>query len=572
LWSSVLQRPAIDPDENFIDAGGNSLSGVALVARVRDSFGVPLKLSDVFAAPILGELAQVIDRLPASREAGTTDATPARHGSGPAPLSFAQERMWFLERLRPGSPAYHVPVAMRIVGPLDVAALQVALDGVVARHDSLRTTVAHVDGRAVQAIAPTGAVRLRTVDVDDEALRGLAEREALAPFDLERGPLIRCLLLRSSAEDHTLVIAIHHFAADDWSLGVLLDDLQVNYRAARRGGAPLPRLAWQPSDFAVQQRGRCNPQRLKELTSRERDRLSGAPTMIELPGDHPRPAIATSRGGRVHLRRSAEDRDRMAALGRDERASLFMVWLAGLAGFVSRITGRDDLLLGTISSGRTTLGSEPLVGFFTNTLVLRVRTVDDPSFAELVRRARRTLLEAEDGQELPFERLVEALRPDRDLRRHPLVQMVLALDLPLGERELDDGTVLRPREIDTHTARFDLTIRLRDDGADGLLLTLLYNADVFERATAERWAVQLARMVDEGVARPGTRVSELPLMDESERRTALEQARGERRAVPDERLHEVVEAWAQREPTAPAVIAGDRVIAYAELNRRANAL
>ncbi|HYR10725.1 MAG TPA: condensation domain-containing protein, partial [Longimicrobium sp.] len=385
-------------------------------------------------------------------------AIPAR-GEGPAPLSFAQERLWFLDRMEPGNAFYNLPNAVRMRGALDVPALQRALGEIVRRHESLRTVFAEADGSPVQVIAPFGGFALPVENLSglgeadrEAAARRRVQEEAARPFDLSAGPLFRAALLRLGEEDHVLLLSMHHIVSDGWSLGVLLRELSALYSAYRKGReSPLPELGVQYADYAVWQRGQLAGEALDRQLAYWRERLSGAPELLELPTDHPRPAVQTYRGETVPVELSPELLGRLQALGRSEGATLYMTLLGAFQVLLSKYSGSTDIVVGSPIAGRTRKELEELIGFFVNTLVLRTDLSGDPSFREVLRRAREVTLGAYEHQEMPFEKLVAELQPERSLSHSPLFQVVFTLrdaggaawELP-GVRtevvELDPGT------------------------------------------------------------------------------------------------------------------------------------
>ncbi|HEX2077834.1 MAG TPA: condensation domain-containing protein, partial [Longimicrobium sp.] len=394
-------------------------------------------------------------------------AIPAR-GEGPAPLSFSQRRLWFLDRMEPGNVFYNLPNAVRLRGALDVPALERALGEIVRRHEALRTTFAEADGSPVQVIAPFGGFALPVEDLSGlgEADREAAARrrvgeEAARPFDLSAGPLFRAGLLRLGAEDHVLLLSMHHIVSDGWSLGVLLRELSALYAAYREGReSPLPELPVQYADYAVWQHEQLAGGVLDRQLAYWRERLADAPALLELPTDHPRPAVQTYRGATVPVELSVELLERLQALGRSEGATLYMTLLAAFQVLLSKYSGSKDIVVGTSIAGRTRKEFEELIGFFVNTLVLRTDLSGDPSFRETLRRVREATLGAYVHQELPFEKLVAELQPERSLSHSPLFQVVFSLqdrNQPVGGLAgLKAGGV----EAELGTAKFDLELNL----------------------------------------------------------------------------------------------------------------
>ena len=456
------------------------------------------------------------------RSAGAPQRIPRRPSSGePLPLSFAQERLWFLDRLLPGGTAYNIPLALRIEGDLAPALLAAALREVVRRHEALRTTFRERGGRPEQVIAPAGEWSLPWIDLTAlpagpraAEARRLAQGEAERPFDLERGPLLRAVLLRLAAGEHALLLAMHHIVSDGWSMGVLVREITALYTAGWRvgsseDGAQLsepgraslstarssipPALPIQYADFAVWQRGWLQGERLAAQLGYWRRQLAGAPGALELPADRPRPPAPSFRGARVRFTLAdAVAAGRLADLARRGDATPFMVLLAAFQVLLGRYSGKDDLLVGSPIANRNRPELEPLIGFFVNTLVLRGDLAGDPAFGELVERARATALGAYAHQDLPFERLVEELRPERHLARNPLFQVMLALqNAPLGRVELP-GLTLAPLEFDAATAQFDLHLDVTEVAGEWTA-ELVYATDLFDAATVRRLAGGIER-------------------------------------------------------------------------------
>ena len=523
LWHDVLGVEALSVTDDFFALGGHSLLATQLVSRVRETFGVELPVQAVFQAPTVESLAARIAAARSTGEAGALDGPiPRVPRGGPLPLSFAQERLWFLDRLAPGNPAYNIPLALRLRGELDPDALAGAFAGIVGRHEALRTTFGERQGRPFQEIAPPpSGWSLPVLDLSQirdpaAVVPGLAAEEAAAPFDLSHGPLLRTRILRLGPEDHVLLLTLHHIVADLWSLGILVREV-----AALLQGNPLPELPVQYADFAAWQRERMSGGELERQLAFWRGQLTGAPPALELPTDRPRPATATLRGGSFPV---ALGRDLTAALdglGRRGEATRFMVLTAALAALFSALSGQPEVVLGAPIANRRRPEAEGLIGMFVNTLALRVYpTAGRPPFGAVLARVRRTALAAYDHQDVPFERIVEELQPRRDTRRHPLFQAVLALqNAPLGRTEIP-GLAFEPLEIDSPATQFDLTVSLHD-GEDGLRGRVEYAADLFDEATVRRWMGHLAALLAAAAAEPERPLDELPWLAAGERRQLL---------------------------------------------------
>ncbi|HEX6373985.1 MAG TPA: amino acid adenylation domain-containing protein [Longimicrobium sp.] len=496
-----------------------------------------------------------------------------------APLSFAQERLWFLDRLQPGGTGYNVTAALRL-GAVQPRALERALAEVVRRHEVLRTTFHEVDGVPVQVAAPAEGFTLPVEDLSglDPAAREAETRRRLAresahPFDLTAGPLFRATLLRHGAQEHVLLLNMHHIVTDGWSMGILFRELRALEAAYREGlPAPLPELPLQYADYAAWQREQGRGEGAERRLAYWRDRLAGAPELLELPTDRPRPPVPSFRGAGVPVHLSAEVLDRLRALGRREGATLYMVVLAAFQLLLSRYAGSGDVVVGTPVAGRTRPEVEGLIGFFVNTLVLRTDVSGDPSFRALLARVRETVLGAYEHQDLPFERLVAELQPERSLSHAPLFQVVFLMEDAAPGGEAAPGAAGRPVQTEFGTIQFDLTLSLAAH-PDGLRGTLSYAAELFDQPSMERMGAHLQRVLEQVAAAPDLPLSRVELMGAMERRRVLEEwSRPAQVPSAGRCVHELVAEQAARTPDAVAVALGADALTYRELDGRANRL
>ncbi|MEW5930922.1 MAG: amino acid adenylation domain-containing protein, partial [Gemmatimonadota bacterium] len=502
--------------------------------------------------------------------------------TGPLPLSFAQQRLWFIDRLEPGSPAYNMPFPLRLRGPLDAAALRAALDALVARHETLRTTFAEREaGRPVQVVHPPAPVELAGTDLRElpeaerePAAERLAADDAIRPFDLARGPLLRCTLLRLGEEDHVLCLTLHHVVSDGWSMQVLEREVGALYAAFARGEEPgLPELPVQYADFAVWQREWMSGETLQAQLAYWRERLAGAPPLLEVPTDRPRRAGLGARAGHTRLALPAGVSQALRGLSRREGATLFMTLLAGFQALMSRYAGQEDVVVGTPIAGRNRRETEGLIGFFVNSLPLRADLSGDPSWTELLGRVRETALGAYEHQELPFERLVEELEVDRSLAHTPVFQVMFTLHRPGGTDEPSrvGELALEPFGAGVGLAKYDLDLGFADAG-EALSGSIAYHAELFEPGTVERMAAHLEATLEAMAARPDARISEASLLSAAERARVVDEWNRTARTFPDACIHELFEAQAARSPDAPALAWGGRELSYRELDAAANRL
>ncbi|HEX6910169.1 MAG TPA: condensation domain-containing protein, partial [Longimicrobium sp.] len=557
IWAEVLHVERVGVHDNFFELGGHSLLGTRVVSRVREVFGVEPGLRALFEAPTVAGLAARVDALRRAGEPAPPPLVPVER-TGALPLSLIQERFWFLSSM-PGSGSYVIPAVVRLGGALDVPALERALGEVVRRHEALRTSFGEADGAPVQVIAPFTGFALAVEDVShlgpdarEAELLGRALDDAGQPFDLAAGPLFRASLLRLADDEHALLLAMHHVVSDGWSLGVFHRELAALYAAYRDGReSPLDALPVQYADYAAWQAAQLRGDVLEAQLAYWRARLAGAPALLELPTDFPRPAVQAYRGGYEHLALGPELLQGLRALGRAEGATLYMVGLAAFQVLLARYGAGEDVVVGSPIAGRTRPEVEPLIGFFVNTLALRTDLSGDPPFREVLRRVRETTLGAYDHQDLPFEKLVAELQPERSLSYSPLFQVTFAADDALSSTLEMDGLRVEPVEADAGTIKVDLALTL-SPSADGLAAGLAYRTDLFEHATAARMLAHLRRVLEQAVADPAVRLSRVELLDAAERHRVVV-AWNHGADVPAGCIHTLFAAQARRTPDADAL-------------------
>jgi amino acid adenylation domain-containing protein len=576
MWAELLQVKRVGRGDNFFSLGGHSLQAVRVVTHIRQRLGVAMTVADLFAHAVLADLASSLKR------AMPAELPPiVRVGRGPRlPLSFAQQRLFFLAQMEEASRAYHVPWGLHLKGKLDAAALRRALDRIVARHEALRTTFVLLDGEPVQRIASAADSRFHMVERDlrrhreaPAELNRLLTDHANAPFNLQTGPLIRGLLVRESEDEHTLLITMHHIVSDGWSLGVFRNELSKLYSAFRLGAEdPLPRLPVQYIDYAMWERQWLEGGALRQQGEYWKRALQDAPAFLELPTDHARPAQQDYRGGIEELVLEHELTAGLKELSWRQGTTLYMTLLAGWAALLACLSGQTEVVLGTSVANRGRAETEGLIGFFANTLALRV-DVSGVSVRELLKRVKEVSLGGQQNQNVPFERVVDLVRPERSLAHNPLFQVSLAWqNAPEGTLMLG-GVEAKPLEsLPYQPAKFDLTLYMRE--ANGTISgELEYATSLFEPGTIRRYREYFRRLLKGMVAHEWEMVDRLGILSESEREQILYKWNETSVEFPSSKTaHELFEEQVEKTPAAAAVEYEGRQLTYVELNRQANRL
>jgi amino acid adenylation domain-containing protein len=524
VWEEILGVERVRVHDNFFELGGHSLLATQVMSRLRTAFGVELPLRCMFDTPtVAGLAAQIETRLKTSWGLTTTPRIERASRDRELPLSFAQERLWFIDRLAPGATSYNIVSALRLSGRLDLSALERSLNEIARRHEILRATFRQSDSEPVQTIWAPRAIELRVLDLSDRAeadreaeVRRIIGEEVRRPFQLSEGPLWRVRLLRLRGEEHVALLAMHHIITDGWSFGVLTRELAALYESFSQGmPSPLPELPIQYADFAVWQRQWLCGETLDAQLDYWRRRLAGAPCLLKLPYDRPRPPGQILRGAKVSFQLSPGLTQSLQKLSRREGGTLFMVLLAVFKILLHRYTRQEDIVVGADMANRNREETEGLIGFFVNMLVLRTDLSGDPSFSELLGRVREVALGAYANQDLPFGKLIEGLHVQRSSNINPLFQVVFVLQNTPAEELRAPGVTITPLPVETEAAQFDLVLAM-EERSEGLVGALTYSADLFERATAERMVRHLRKLLEEVVRDPERRLSSLQLMAEEE--------------------------------------------------------
>jgi amino acid adenylation domain-containing protein len=580
IWAHILEQKKVGIHDGFFDLGGHSLLATQLISRVREALQVELPLRSLFEGGSVAEMAALIEAKLSEQNEIQAPAIIAIPRSGPVPLSFAQQRLWFVDQYQPGGAFYNIPVAVRLNGPIQVDALERTLKTIVERHEVLRTSFMQVDGEPWQLISPDASIEVPITSLEQlpaeereaEAKR-LAQKEAATPFDLASGQLLRAHLLRLNADDHVLLFNMHHIVSDGWSMSVLVREVGALYEAfVNHNPSPLPDLQVQYADFAHWQRQWLQGELLESQLRYWTKQLADAPAALELPIDRLRPATQTFHGASRALLLPKTLTESLREMSNREGCTLFMTLLAVFQVMLRCYSGSVDVAVGTDVANRNRGEVEGLIGFFVNQLVMRTDLSGDPTFRELLTRVRETALAAYAHQDLPFDKLVEAINPERDLSRTPLFQVKLLLqNTPKEALYLPQLTVNR-FEFESGIARFDLVMSLTD-GPAGLTALIGYNTDLFEQATIDRMLGHFQSLLQQYVADPQLRLSQLSLLTSIEERQALVEWNQTERVFPDEAcLHQLIETQAARTPDAIALVFEDEQISYGELEARANRL
>ncbi|MBB1259198.1 non-ribosomal peptide synthetase [Streptomyces alkaliterrae] len=574
VWADILGCEKVGVHDDFFHTlGGNSLGATRVVARVRAATKVALQVATLFESSTVAQLAELIDDERAACKADADDTITPIERSGPLPLSYAQRRIWVLTQVDGANAAYNIPASFRISGPLDTACLVRALSEVLRRHEALRTNFATVDGVPAQIVREASAVDVPVLDVPAPDVLSRAQAFAARPFDLERDELFRAEILRVAPEEHVLLLCLHHIVSDGWSTAVLWQEIVTLYRVFRADQpSPLAPLAIQYADFASWQNQWLETDGIRPQLEYWTEQLRGLPALLNLPTDRPRPAVQGIEGATVPITLDRTTTDALRALAGERQSTMFMALLTAVNVLLSRYSSQEDIAVGTPIANRTRAEAEALVGCFFNTLVIRTDLSGDPSFEELLGRVREVTLAAQTHQDLPFERLVEALNPPRDPGHTPLFQALFVYQTAPGDGLDMDGLGIEPLALPGSVAKYDLTVDLVEND-EGLTGRVEYRTDLFDAATIERLVDHFTELVRAIVREPATRIGEFTFLGEPERELVLSDWNRDYVARTDELfVADAFEARAKATPQATALVFGNRSLTYGELDREANRL
>jgi amino acid adenylation domain-containing protein len=580
IWKEVLKRDAIGCHDNFFQSGGDSIFGAQMIARATAEFGIAVPLFLLFRNPTIAGLAEWLQ---SARKHGAPEAKPLTSVARPErlPLSYAQQRLWFLSQMEDVSKAYHIAYGARLKGRLESAALRRSLDCILARHEALRTAFIVMNGEPLQRIMAGDDSRFDLKEIDlrpsrnaEKQLERLLAQEANTPFDLEAGPLIRGKLIRLGEEEYVLLITMHHVVSDGWSMGVLLSEMSALYAAFLHGRAnPLPELSVQYADYALWQREWMQGEILQQQANYWRTALKDAPAVLELPMDHSHPAMQDYAGNFCSVALGERLCGSLRKLSQSHGVTLFMTLLAGWAVLLMRLSGQQDIVVGTPVANRTRSEIENLIGYFANTLAIRLDLSGQPAVGELLARVKARVLGAQQHQDIPFEQVVEAVQPARNLAHNPLFQVVFAWqNVPQGALTLP-GLELQPLDL-THprNAKFDLLLTLKEENGQ-IAGTLEYATSLFKAITMERYLGYFAALLEAMAADDSSCIDRLSMLDEEERREIVYTWNRKQAEYPGRRcIHELFEQQVEESPQATAVVDDGKALTYEELNRRANRL
>ncbi len=576
IWKELLNIGQVGVTNSFFDLGGHSLIATQLMSRIRQNFGVELELRALFESPTISGLVHHVEQARLSEYLPSVPELKPMPREGDIPLSFAQQRLWFLDQLAPDNSFYNLPTAMRLIGRLDLDVLNRTLQEIIRRHEILRTTFAYKEEQPVQVIEDVSPFELEITDLSslpeenrNKTAKDLAENEAREPFDLESGPLFRVKLLKMASDEHIILYTMHHIISDGWSVNVLMREVAALYESFSKGlPSPFPELRIQFADYALWQRQWLTEEILQKQLEYWKKTIGPNPPVLQLPFDRPRPPVQTFNGSTLEGKISNELLNAIKEIGQKQGATLFMTLLAVFQTLLYRYSNQAEFLVGSPFASRNQIETEALIGFFVNTLVFKADFTDDPDFTSLLARVRELTLGAFAHQDLPFEQLVDAIQPERDMSHSPLFQVMFVLqNTPPPQGANLSEMRIEPVDASDTSSKFDLSLVMAETDA-GLLLEFEYNTDLFNEETIVRMRDALVVLMDEIVRQPRKPVSQLPLSEENPYKTAALPVY----KPPVSAIQELFEQQARIRPDATALVFEDETLSYDELNRRANRL
>ena len=574
IWAKVLRLEQVGIHDNFFELGGHSLLATQVMSRVRQAFRIEIPLQLLFENPTIATLAQGIGQKESQENDPQNQTIPQIANRESAPLSFAQQRVWFLQQLQPDSRAYILSNAKRLTGKLNVDVLQQSLDAIVVHHEALRTNfITSLDGSPIQVIGTPRPVELKVIEVTQKQVESLLNQEVQRPFNLETDLMLRATLLQVDEQEHILLLVMHHIASDGWSIGIFWQQLADLYQAFLSGKpSPLVKLPIQYADFGVWQHQWLSGEILSEQINYWKTQLAAANTVLELPTDRPRPPVQTYQGAVQSLMLPQSLSASLKELSHQHGVTLFMTLLAAFGTILHRYTGQEDIVIGSPIASRNQVETEGLIGFFVNTLAIRTNLSGNPSFRQLLSQVREVTLGAYSHQDLPFEKLVGELQPERDLSHSPLFQVMFAFHNTPRELWELPGLTITPVEVHSGAAKFELTLDL-EETSEGIKGGIEYNTDLFDETTIARMLGHFQTLLEGIVANAEQHISDLPLLTAAERDQLLVEWNNTQTDYDlSECLHHLLEAQVEKTPDAIAVKFADKHLTYSELNSRANQL
>ncbi|WP_050780083.1 non-ribosomal peptide synthetase [Crocosphaera chwakensis] len=576
IWQEVLKVDRVGIYDNFFELGGNSLLATQVISRIRESFQLEVSLKILFEAPTIYLLH---DQLP-DTQLTESNAIISIDRNQKLPLSFAQERLWFLDKFEEQSNAYHEGGAIRLIGNLNIKLLNQSFAEIIRRHEILRTNFSVTDAQAYQVIDTQKTLVVHEIDLSElsvekqlEKTQEITIQKFQTPFNLKRDLLLRVTLIKLAENQHILLVVMHHIICDGWSFKVLIQELSTLYTAYQNNQpSPLPELTIQYADFAAWQKQELKAEKLEQQLNYWKQQLSEIPPLLELPTDHPRPAIQTFEGSKFNFTFSSELSQKLQELSQQMGVTLFMTLLSAFSILLCRYSRQEEIAIGSPIANRNRAEIEPLIGFFVNTLVMRINLENNPTVTELLQKVRRICLEGYAHQDVPFEKLVEETQPARNLSHSPLFQVMFALQkAPVEELKLP-GLSLLPVDIDNGIAKFDLTLSM-EETSSGLKGFWEYNTNLFEKETIERMFENFQVLLEGMVNNPDEKVAKLPLLTEGEKQQILVEWNETEAEYPkDKCIHQLFEEQVERTPNAIAVVYENQQLTYQELNEKANQL